>query len=80
MLCQMHTINSKSRGKPWPETGATHYNAQLGLTDKGRPIKGLVVYCVLRLGSMKGIGFRSCARCAGLVPCCGQDGYRAQLP
>ena len=28
---------------PWPYTGATHYHAQLGLLDKGRAIKGLVV-------------------------------------
>ncbi len=28
---------------PWPQTGATHYHAQLGLPDKGRAIKGLVV-------------------------------------
>ena len=27
----------------WPQTGATHYHAQLGLPDKGRAIKGLVV-------------------------------------
>ncbi len=28
---------------PWPQTGATQYHAQLGLPDKGRAIKGLVV-------------------------------------
>ncbi len=28
---------------PWPQTGVTHYHAQLGLPDKGRAIKGLVV-------------------------------------
>ena len=28
---------------PWPQTGATHYQAHLGLRDKGRAIKGLVV-------------------------------------
>ncbi len=27
---------------PLPQTGATHYNAQLGLPDKGRAIKGWV--------------------------------------
>ena len=27
----------------WPQTGATHYNAQLGLPHKGRAIKGLVI-------------------------------------
>ncbi len=29
---------------PWPETSATQYHAQLGLPDKGRAIKGLVVF------------------------------------
>ena len=28
---------------PWPQTGATHYHAQLVLSDKGSAIKGLVV-------------------------------------
>ena len=28
---------------PWPQTGATHYHAQLGLLYKDRAIKGLVV-------------------------------------
>ena len=32
---------------PWPKTGTTHYHAQLGLPDKGRAIKELVVYRVL---------------------------------
>ncbi len=31
---------------PWPQTDATHYHAQL---DKGRAIKGLVVYYVVYL-------------------------------
>ncbi len=39
----MCDINSMSRGMPWPKTGATQYHAQLGLPDKGRAIKGLVV-------------------------------------
>ena len=34
---------------PWPKTGATHYNAQLGLLDKGRAIK-----CVSLYGLKKG--------------------------
>ena len=37
---------------PWPQTGATHYLAQLELPDKGRAIKGLVVCFVVWLGSM----------------------------
>ncbi len=33
---------------PWPQTGAAHYHAQLGLPEKGRAIKGFVVcYCML---------------------------------
>ncbi len=28
---------------PWPQTGEIQYHAQLGLPDKGRAIKGLVV-------------------------------------
>ncbi len=28
---------------PWPQSGATQYHAQLGLSDKGRAIKELVV-------------------------------------
>ncbi len=39
----MHDINSMSMGMPWPQTGATQYHAQLGLPDKSRAIKGLVV-------------------------------------
>ncbi len=39
----MCDINSMSREMPWPQTGATQYYAQLGLPDKGRTIKGLVV-------------------------------------
>ncbi len=29
---------------PWLQTGATQYHAQLGLKDRDRAIKGLVVY------------------------------------
>ena len=31
----------------WPKTGANHYHTQLGLLDKGRAIKELVVYWML---------------------------------
>ena len=31
----------------WPKTGATHYHAQLGLSDKGHAIKELIVWWVL---------------------------------
>ncbi len=60
--------------------GATRYNAQLRLPDKGRAIKGLIVCYMVWLGSIKGMGLRTFARCAGLVPFCCQDGYRDQVP
>ena len=41
-----------------------HYN--------GRAIKELVVCYVLSMGWTS-------ARCVGLVPCCGKDGYQAQV-
>ena len=47
---------------PWPQTGATHYHAQLGLPDKRRAIKGSVVCYVAWLGSMKGVVLWTCAR------------------
>ena len=28
---------------PWPQIGASQYHAQLGLSDKGRAVKGLIV-------------------------------------
>ncbi len=64
---------------PLLQTGATHSQAKLGLPDKDRAIKDLVVCYVVWLGSIKGVGLRICAR-LGLVPCCGRNGYRAQTP
>ena len=58
------------------KTGSNHYHAQLGLPDKGRAIKGLVVCYLLWLK----MGLWTSAICVGLVPYCGQDGYRAQIP
>ena len=43
----MRDTNRKNSGMPWPKTGATHYHTQLGLSDKGRAIKELVVYWML---------------------------------
>ena len=50
---------------PWPyKTGATHYQTQLGLPDKGRIIKGLFVCYVVWLGSIiYETGLWTCARC-----------------
>ena len=52
---------------PLPQTGATQYYQ-------------LVVCYVVWLGTMKGIGLRTLAKCMGLVPCCSQGGNLAQVP
>ena len=63
------------------QTGATHYYAQLGHPDKGHAIKGFVVCYIVWLESkIYGMGLWTSARCIGLVPCCDQDGYQAQIP
>ena len=46
----MRYNNSMSMGN----TGVTHYHALLGLPDKGRSIKGVVICYAVWLGSMKG--------------------------
>ncbi len=68
-------------GAPWPKPDVTNYHAQLGLSDEGRAIKGVVVCYVLSLESVKWLGLGTCARSEGLVvPCCGQqDGYQGQV-
>ncbi len=48
----MCDITVRVGGMPWAQTGTTHYHAQLGLLDKGHPIKGMVVFYVLWLGSI----------------------------
>ncbi len=42
LLCHMRNINKMRRGNSLAKNGATQYYAQLGLSDKGRAIKGLV--------------------------------------
>ncbi len=65
---------------PLPQKGATHYHAQLGLPDKGRAIKYLVVcWSMARFNNLQD-GFMDKRKVRGLVPCCGQDGYLAQVP
>ncbi len=62
---------------PLPQTGATHYHAQLGPPDKGRAIKRLVVcWSMARINDLWD-GSMCKRKVRGLVPCCGQDGYRA---
>ncbi len=67
---------------PSPQAGAIHYHAQLGLPDKDRVIKGLVVCYIVWLGSiyMEWVIGHICVMFAYLVPCCGQDGYQSQVP
>ncbi len=43
LLCQICDLIVCVGGMPWPQAGATQYHAQLGLPDKGRAIKGLVL-------------------------------------
>ncbi len=57
-------------GMPWPKTGATQYHAQLGLSDKGRAVKGLVV-CYLLLLYDLWVGYLDKLKVRGLVPFCG---------
>ncbi len=41
-------------GMSWPQSGTTYYHAHLGLKDKGRAIKGIVVCYLVWLESMRG--------------------------
>ena len=74
----MRDMNSISRGNVLAPIGATHYHAQLGFSDKGRAIKG--VGCLLYIVDRIYDGDGSCASCVGLVPCCVDNSYRAQVP
>ena len=65
---------------PWPQSNATHYHAQLGPPDKGRAIKGLVVcWSMARINDLWD-GSMDKRKVRSLVPCCGQDVNRAQVP
>ena len=65
---------------PGPQKGATHYHAQLGPPPKGRAIKGLVVWwSMARINDLWDGAIDKC-KVRGLVPCCSQDGYQAQVP
>ncbi len=41
--CYVRCATLIKGGMPWPQTGAIKYNVNLGIPDKGRAIKGLVV-------------------------------------
>ena len=65
---------------PWPQTGATHFHAKLGPPDKGRAIKGLVFcWSMARIIDLWD-GSMDKRKVRGLVPCCGEEGFRAQIP
>ena len=65
----MCDINCTSRGVQ--KTGATHYHAQLGLPDKGRVIKGLVVCWSMAKINDLWDGSMDKRKVRGPVPCCG---------
>ncbi len=65
----MRDINSTRRVNALVQRGATHYISQLGLPDKDRAMKGLVVCYVVWLGSLKGLGLRTSQRGVDVVPC-----------
>ncbi len=44
---------------PWPRSGTTQYHAWLGLTDKGRAIKGLVVF--KKKKRLRAVGSANCS-------------------
>ena len=59
---------------PWPKTDVTHYHAQLGPSDKGRTIKGLVVcWSMARINDLWD-GSLDKRKVPSLGPCCGQGG------
>ena len=60
---------------PWPKTGASHYHAQLDLPKTKVVCSNQRVGCLL----CSVIRVYEGDRCVGLVPFCGQDGYRAQV-
>ena len=47
-------------GMPWPQTGATHYHVQLGLQDKDRKMKGLVIFYSWGVGLLNGLALGCC--------------------
>ncbi len=72
----MNDINNMIRGKA---LAPIERNSLPCTFRQCRAIKGLVVCYVVWLGSIKGMGLRTCEIYACLVPNCGQDGYRAQI-
>ena len=63
----MRGNNSVRREECLGPKRSNSYSGTVRTFSQGRAIKGLFVCYVVWLGSMKSMG---------LVPCCGQDGYR----
>ncbi len=66
-----------------PQTGATHYYAQLVHQTKVVQSKGwlsAIVCCNMAKINGQWDGSTNKRKVRGLVPCCGQDGYRTQVP
>ncbi len=69
---------------PWNKTCATQYHGRLGLPDKGRAVKGLVVcyeYVYARINDLWD-GSLDKRKVRSLVPCCGQEStvIKAEAP
>ncbi len=79
----MRDINSTSMGECLgPKTGATQYHAQLGLQKKVMLSKGwlsAIVCCSMAKINDLCDGSMDKRKVRSLVPCCGQDGNRAQV-
>ncbi len=56
------------------------FDAPVRTLRQSSTIKELIVYYVVWLGSMKGMGLRISAKCVDPFPFCGQHGYRAHVP
>ncbi len=59
-----------------PKTGATHYHAQLNKSSRQRSLNQRVDCLLCSMAIIYEMGLWTNARCV-VVPCCGQDGYRA---
>ena len=63
----------------WPQTGATYYNAQLGLPGKGRATRRGCLLCSMSMIYDLWDGSVDKRKVRGLFPYCGQYDYRAQV-
>ena len=64
-------------GMPWPHRG--HSLPCTVRTSRQSSCNQRVGCLLSSLAMIYGMGLWTSARCMGLVPCCGQDGYQAQL-